>query len=72
MAMTVFRWVVGVLAALMALGALFSFGIFIAFDVELWVARARRFRHWLWLIGLLWFNVEVWGRVLFTLVHWVS
>jgi hypothetical protein len=66
----VFRWIVGVLGALFALGSALSFVIFITSDVDVWIRRARRFRHWVWLILLLWFNVEVWGRVLYTIIHW--
>ena len=68
--MTVFRWIIGVIAALAAAGAVFSFLIFIAYDIKVWIERARRFRHWTWLALLLWFNVEVWGRVLLTIIHW--
>ena len=68
--MIVFRWVVGVLGALFAAGALFSLVMFVAFDAKLWLERARRLRHWLWLALLLWFNVEVWGRVIHTIIHW--
>jgi hypothetical protein len=69
--MTIFRWVVGVIGVLMALGALGSFLLFVASDIVLWIERARRFRHWTWLALLLWFNVEVWGRVAVTLIHWI-
>ncbi|MGH8797789.1 MAG: hypothetical protein ACREXI_12085 [Caldimonas sp.] len=68
--MTVFRWIIGVIAALAAAGAVLSFLIFIAYDIKAWIERARRFRHWTWLALLFWFNIEVWGRVLLTIVHW--
>jgi hypothetical protein len=68
--MTIFRWVIGSIAGLMALGALVSFLVFVGFDIGLWLERARRFRHWTWLALLFWFNVEVWGRVVYTLVTW--
>ena len=70
--MTVFRWIVGVIAALMAVGALSCFGIYIASNNEVFLRRARRFRRYVWLACLLWFNVEVWGRVIITIVHWKS
>jgi hypothetical protein len=70
--MVVFRWIVGVLGVLFAVGATFSFVIAIANDANQSLQRARRFRHWLWLVMLLWFNVEVWGRVVYTLIHWTS
>jgi len=67
---TVFRWIIGVIAALMAVGALTSLAINLASDSRLWLERARRFRRWLWLACLLWFNVEVWGRVIWTIIRW--
>ncbi|MEO8081446.1 MAG: hypothetical protein ABI641_13015, partial [Caldimonas sp.] len=67
----VFRWVIGVLAALLASTALFGLVLGIAFDSRLWLERAGKLRRWIWLVALLWFNVEVWGRVVFTLFHWV-
>ncbi len=68
--MIVFRWILGVLGAFFVIGATLSFVLFVAFDAQLWLQRARRFRHWVWLIGLFWFNVEVWGRVIWTIWHW--
>jgi hypothetical protein len=68
--MLVFRWIVGVLGALFATGALFSFILHIAFDSAVWLARTRRLRHGLGLVLLLWFNVEIWGRVLLIIIHW--
>ena len=68
--MTVFRWIIGVIAALMAVGALTSLAINLASDSRIWLERARRFRRWLWLACLLWFNVEVWGRVIWTIIRW--
>ena len=61
--MTIFRWVIGGLAALMISGALFSLLIYLIFKIPLWVERARRLRRWTWLILLLWFIVEIWIRV---------
>jgi hypothetical protein len=68
--MTVFRWIVGILGGLFAIGAIASFALYISFDARVWLERARKFRRWIYLIGLLWFNVEVWGRVVYTLVTW--
>ncbi len=48
--MTVFRWIIGVLGGFFALGAIFGFGLFIAFDSQLWLQRARRFRHYIWVL----------------------
>ena len=69
--MTIFRWIVGSLAALLAAGAVLTFVVYILANRIVWLERARRWRHLLWLVLLLWFNVEVWGSVLYTLIHWV-
>ncbi|KQW38352.1 hypothetical protein [Rhizobacter sp. Root404] len=68
--MTIFRWIIGVIAALLASGALISFVLFIAFDINVWLDRARTLRRGVYMALLLWFNVEVWGRVIWTLVTW--
>ncbi len=68
--MTVFRWILGVLTVLFAIGATLSFGLFIAFDASLWIERARRLRHWTWLAMLVWFNVEIWRSVVLVIVRW--
>jgi transposase len=68
--MTVFRWIIGVLSAVLASGAVLSFVIFMLRDDESWIELARRFRRWTTTAVLFWFNVEVWGRVVWTLVHW--
>jgi hypothetical protein len=70
MAVTVLRWIVGVVAALLAVGALFGLAISVAFENEVWRDRTRRLRAWLWVLALAWFNAEVWGRVAYTLMHW--
>ena len=68
--MTIFRWVVGSIALLFAAGSLGAFLVFLLADVEVWLRRARTLRRGLTLALLLWFNVEVWGRVVWTLVRW--
>ena len=70
MVVTVLRWAAGILAALLALGAIFALAVSVAFDNVVWRDRTRRLRAWLWVLALFWFNVEIWGRVVYTLVHW--
>jgi len=72
MFVTVLRWVIGVIAALLVVSTLFGFVISVAFENEVWRARTRRLRAWLGVVALAWFNGEVWGRVVYTLVHWTS
>ena len=66
--MTIFRWVAGVIAALMASGALLSLLVYAIFKVDLWLKRARRLRHFTWLVLLSWFIVEIWIRVIRALI----
>jgi hypothetical protein len=68
--MTIFRWIIGVISAFMVSGALLSFVLFIAFDIPVWLDRARMFRRWMVTALLFWFNIEVWGRVAWTLITW--
>ena len=68
--MTIFRWIIAAVSALLAAGSLLSFVLFIAFDIELWLRRALTLRRGLYMALLLWFNIEVWGRVLWALLHW--
>ncbi|MEP7140601.1 MAG: hypothetical protein ABI745_13285 [Caldimonas sp.] len=71
MLVLVLRWIAAAIGILLVLGATVSFGLFIAFEGELWKDRASRFGAWVRLLALTWFNLEVWGRVVYTLVHWV-
>ena len=68
--MIVFRWIVGVIGAFLAIGATLGFGLYIAFEAQVWLQRARTFRHLIWVLLLFWFNVEVWGRVIWTIWRW--
>lgn len=68
--MLIFRWIMGVLLALTAGGAALCFVIFMAFDINVWLDRARSLRRGAYLAMLFWFNVEIWGRVVWTLIHW--
>ena len=68
--MIVFRWIIGVLSALLGAGALLSLVLFLSFDIPVWLDRARTLRRGTYMALLFWFNVEVWGRVIWTLVHW--
>lgn len=68
--MTIFRWLIGVISALLAAGSLISLALFLALDAQVWLKRARSLRRGLLATCLIWFNVEVWGRVILTIVHW--
>lgn len=72
MVVTVLRWIAAGIAALLAVGAGVSFALYIAFEARPALERARRLGAWIRLLALAWFNIEVWGRVVYTIVHWRS
>lgn len=70
MVVTVLRWIAAVIMALLAVGAGASFALFIFFEAKPALERAKRLAAWIRLLALFWFNVEVWGRVIYTIVTW--
>jgi hypothetical protein len=68
--MTVFRWIIGVLGLGLVGLSVLSFVLFMIQDAESWIERARQFRRLATVVLLFWFNVEIWGRVIYTLVTW--
>ncbi len=70
MVVTVLRWIAAGIAVLLAVGALASFGLYIAFEARSALERAKQMAAWIRLLALAWFNIEVWGRVVHTIVTW--
>lgn len=68
--MTVFRWIMGVLGGLFAAGWALSFLLYVLRDDDRLKELGARLRQYAILIGLAWFNIEVWGRVVWTIVTW--
>jgi hypothetical protein len=68
--MTIFRWIIGVLSAVLCLGSALSFVLYMAFDIPVWLDRTRTFRRGAYMALLFWFNVEIWGRVILTIIRW--
>jgi hypothetical protein len=68
--MTVFRWIMFAITGTLFAGAVASFVLFIMVDVEVWIERARALRRLTFAAALFWFNVEIWGRVFWTLWTW--
>ena len=68
--MTIFRWIIGMIAALLGAGSALSLVLFLALDIQIWLERARTLRRGTYMALLLWFNIEVWGRVVWTIIHW--
>ena len=68
--MVIFRWTIGLIAALMALGSVGSFVIYVSAGIDVWLDRSRKFRRWLSTAALLWFNVEIWRSVVLLIINW--
>lgn len=68
--MTIFRWILGVIAGLLGAGSLLAFVIFILADIDLWLKRARHWRRLMMAVLMFWFNVEIWRHVALILIHW--
>jgi uncharacterized membrane-anchored protein len=70
MAVTVLRWIAAGIVVLLAVGALANFGLYIVFEARPALDRAKRLGAWIRVLALAWFNVEVWGRIVHTIVTW--
>jgi hypothetical protein len=70
MVLTVLRWIAVGIMAVLAAGAAVNFALYIAFEARPALDRAKRIAAWIRLLALFWFNVEVWGRVVYTIATW--
>jgi hypothetical protein len=70
--MLIFRWIMGVVGGLFAAGWLFTFLMYVLRDDDRFDELGKRLRHFTILIALFWFNIEIWGRVVWTIVTWNS
>ena len=70
MAVMILRWIAVGIVALLAVGALASFALYIAFEAKPALERAKQLGAWIRLLALAWFNVEIWGKVVYTIVTW--
>ncbi len=68
--MTVFRWIIGIVAAIFGTGSVIAFMVFITADIDVWLERARAWRRLAGAALLFWFNVEIWRRVGLVIIHW--
>ncbi len=68
--MIVFRWIIGSVSALLLFSIVMSYVFGVSFKSDIWMQRGRRLRPYVWILALLWFNTEVWGRVAWTLITW--
>ena len=68
--MTILRWILGGFFLLFASGWVFTVASFVVSGDDRWGELGLRLRRYCYLLGLLWFNTEVWGRVLYTVFTW--
>ena len=68
--MVIFRWIIGVIGGLFAAGWLFTFLMYVLRDDDRLRELGQRLRHFTILIALFWFNLEIWGRVVYTIFTW--
>ncbi len=70
--MSVFRWIMLVLGVLVGGGWLLTLLLFVLNGDDRFKELGTRLRQWTFTLALFWFNVEVWGRVVWTMVTWNS
>ena len=70
MVLTILRSIAAGIMALLAVGAAASFGLYIAFEARSALDRAKSIAAWIRLLALFWFNIEIWGRVVYTIATW--
>lgn len=68
--MIVFRWIMGIITGLLASGAAGSMLIYMLNGDDRLGELSRRLGRLLGAAALFWFNLEIWGRVIWTLIHW--
>ena len=67
--MTVLRWILGGIFLLLTTGWLVTVVSFVVSGDDRWGELGLKLRRYCYLVGLLWFNTEVWGRVVMVLVN---
>jgi threonine/homoserine/homoserine lactone efflux protein len=68
--MIVFRWIMGVLGGVFAVSWVIVFALYILNGDDRFGELSTRIRRWLTIVVLFWFNIEVWGRVVWTIITW--
>jgi len=68
--MTIFRWIIGVIGALFAGGWMLTVVLYILRGDDSLKELGTRLRQFTLTIALFWFNIEIWGRVVWTIIHW--
>lgn len=68
--MGIFRTIMLLLAGGLGAATALFFVLYVLRGDDEWSERARKFGRWCWAAVLFWFNVEVWGRVIWILITW--
>ena len=68
--MTIFRWIMGIIAGLALSGWLVVLLLYVVNGDDRFKDLGTRLRQLVITIGLFWFNLEIWGRVIWTLIEW--
>jgi hypothetical protein len=68
--MTVFRWIIGFFTVLFAGGWLLTIALFVMNGDDRFKELGTRLRQFMVTLMLFWFNIEIWGRVVWTVVTW--
>ncbi len=68
--MTIFRWIMGIIAGIALSGWLVVLLLYVVNGDERFKDLGIRLRQLVITIGLFWFNLEIWGRVIYTVVTW--
>ena len=68
--MTIFRWIMGSIAGLALAGWLVVLLLYVVNGDDRFKDLGTRLRQLVITIGLFWFNLEIWGRVIWTIIEW--
>ena len=68
--MTVLRWILGGIFLLLTSGWILTVVSYVVSGDDRWGELGLKLRRYCYLVGLLWFNIEVWGRVVITIFRW--
>jgi hypothetical protein len=68
--LTVFRWIMGVIGGLLAAGWFTTVALYVTAGDDRFKELGTRLRRWTITIALFWFNIEIWGRVIWTVITW--
>jgi hypothetical protein len=68
--MTIFRWLMGIVGGLALAGWLVVLLLYVVNGDDRFKELGTRLRQIVITIGLFWFNLEIWGRVVWTLITW--